>query len=155
MSYKDTQRFLDSAVGRNISQKGEIVEGSETYAYRFLKHCMETRTMTFRAKDVKAWLRALRYDKTIYDAQVHNLILIPLVDRGYITKTNKKRYEVNNAALIHIEELRRKKSGPTKEEDQLLDIPANAIMPETHKEEDHDEWDAYVASQLKKSAKEP
>ena len=133
------------------------MEGSETYAYRFLKHCMENSIFAFRAKDVKVWLKAIKFDKTVYDTQVHQLILKPLTERGYITKA-KKSYEVDITSLEYLEELRRKKSGPHPEPKQpknsLTDIPANAVMSETHQEEDHDEWDAYVASQLKKSVKE-
>jgi hypothetical protein len=112
----------------------------------------------FRAKHCKEWLKLVHYTSKVHDAQVHNLILNPLLAEGFIHRQHDG-YIVADDAHKRVEKLRRKRSGPkpipTIEKFKKLAETRKPLIepptPDEKEEADKDEWDTYISKKLKKS----
>ena len=135
------------------------MEGQETYRYRFMKSLIQEDIQFFRAKHVKNWLGRIKYDRKVYDAQVYNSIINPLIKQGFIRK-EPDGYYVEDDVVAKLDTLLRHKSGPKPIEDPLkipppfkLDDEALARVTEmdldSPEEDDNDAWNKYIARKLK------
>lgn len=137
------------------------MEGKETFAYKFMLSLFMEDINYFRAKHVKSWLRRIKYDRTVYDSQVHNLILKPLMEKGFITK-GVDGYSVVPGSKVRLDDLKAKKPGPKPIEDatKVPEPPAmgvdvlDGLDVDNISTEEKDEWDTYIAKKLKSDTQE-
>lgn len=133
------------------------MEGKETFRYKFMKSLIQEDIKFFRAKHVKNWLRRVKYDKRVYDAQVHNTIIKPLLEDGFITRGDGGYYIVEETKH-NLDCLRSKRTGPKPMKDATkIPEPITVTLTEIEKEtpeEEKDEWDQYIARKLKSDTKE-